>query len=228
MKKLGAFLVGVSLVAGVAAAANTATSVNGVGFETFSVAGGQSVMIRLDFEKVGGGYWLAKDVFGTNSTLPITVYYWDTGTSGWLSENWLPDDQVWDPGTTHFTRGQSLFVSVAGSPAVTNKFVVSGEIPGANNNAASATLPLVQGFNGVAYSYPSSIAITNTTLSAAAGGGDLSIYYWNNGWLSVNWLNDDGIWDPSSFVLQPGQGVLVYKFGAGTTSWAETKPYNWP
>lgn len=229
MKKMSAIIASLCVLSAAAAmAADPVYSVNGVGYESFAIAGGKSAMVRIDFEKVGGGKWTVSELFGTNAVLPMTVYYWSTNTMGWLSEDWLADDQIWDPGSTLFSRGQSLFVMVSGSSAVTNIFAISGEIPGANNGGSNTVLTLQEGFNGVSYAYPNAIAITNTTLSAAAGGGDLTVYYWNNGWLSADWLNEDGIWDPDSVIMQPGQGVLVYKRNAGTTSWAEQKKYIYP
>lgn len=228
MKKMSVILASLCVLSAAAMAADV-YSVNGVGYESFSIAGGKSALIRIDFEKVGGGTWKVADLFGTNSVLGMRVYYWNTNTVGWSSVTWDPEDKLWIPSTTPFVRGQSLFVTMFGSSDVTNTFAIAGEVPGSNNGGSNTVLSLVQGFNGVSYAYPNSIAITNTTLSVAAGGSGLSVYYWmNEGWRNVVWDSEDNIWIPSSFVLQPGQGVLVRRYATGSTSWAEEKKYNWP
>ena len=229
MKKSLVITACATLLAGAMAwGANPVYSVNGVGYETFDLVGGQRYMMRIDFEKMNGGAWTLSDIFGTNSAMPMTVYYYIPGF-GWQGENWLPDDQIWDPGIKTFTRGDSMFVRMFGTGDLTNKVTISGEIPGANNGATNAAIWLASGFNGVGYSYPSAIALTNTTLSTAANGQPVTVYYWvNGGWQGVNWLPDDGIWDPDNFVMQPGQGYLIKMFGAGSNKWVEAKPYSWP
>ena len=55
----------------------------------------------------------------------------------------------------------------------------------------------------------------------------MTLYYMqNSGWLGVDW--DGSSWDPPGFVLDPGQGYVLYKTAGGVTNWTETKPYTWP
>ena len=234
MKKLGAFLVGLGLVAGTvfAAATNTATSVNGVGFENFTMRGDQAALIRMDFKNLGrpDALWTSTDILGTNYTHDIYLYYWDPVGQQWQSETFLAILQAWDPGTTLFNRGQSVFVQMAGDSTVTNHFTISGEIPGGNNNSSTSSVSIVGGLNAVGYSFPNSIALTNTSLSSLSGGDDLFLYYWVDGlgWQSVTYLNIAGIWDNDAFVLMPGQGYFLQKLSSGGTNWTEVKTYVWP
>ncbi len=232
MKKLRAILVGMSLVAGAVMAAGPVTSVNGVGYESFAMRGDESALIRVDFKNINrpDGLWTSTDILGINYTHDVFLFYWDPVTQAWQSETFVSVLQMWDPGTTLFKRGDSVFVQMAGDAGITNSFQISGEIPGSNNNAATSSVPIVSGLNAVGYSYPAAIAITNTTLSSLATGDDLVLYYWVDGlgWQSVNYLNILGMWDNDAFILTPGQGYFLQKLSAGTASWNETKPYNWP
>ncbi len=224
MKKL-ALIAACVVLAGVAvkAEAPPVFSVNGVGYETFTVPGDKVVFLRIDFDKLDGTPWTVYDLFGTNFSHTVAAYYWVN--NGWGSENF--DGEVWDPGTHKFYRGDVLFVQMEGSASVTNTITIRGEIPGANNGATNDVAPLKSGFNGCGYAYPAAIAITNTTLSSIAGGDIIDIYYWkNNGWGSVGW--DGEVWDPANFVMQPGQGYLINKPAAGIVNWTENKPYLWP
>lgn len=229
MKKLSAILVGMSLVAGVVMAAGPVTSVNGVGYESFSVKSDKSIFIRVDFLKVGGGAWTVYDLFGTNFSHDVYAYYWDP-SSGWLSENFYASEGIWDPGTIQFNRGDAIFLAMGGNGSVTNTITISGEIPGANNQATNSVISVGEGLNTVGYGFPSAIGITNTTLSSVAGGQDMFLYYWDtsSGWLSVNWYSSENVWDPDTFVLQPGQGYFLEKYSVGNVNWTENKPYQWP
>lgn len=225
MKKIGAFLVGVGLLAGITVAAdsNTATSVNAVGFETFSVPANKSILLRIDFDKIDKTAWTVNDLFGTNFTHDVTVFYW--GTTSWLSENFDSVFKEWDPGTTPFYRGDALFVKMKGPAGLTNVIVIAGEVP----SASSTTNTLNAGMSTVGYAYPVAMPITNTTLSAAAAGSQMTVFYWNQNagtWGGVNWDPVFQEWDPTEYVFQPGQGYFIRKYAAGVTNWIEPKTYN--
>jgi hypothetical protein len=229
MKKSVLLAAGVCLLSGMTAFADPVTSVNGVGIERFTVAGDRSALIRIDFEKIGGGSWNVYDLFGTNFAHAVTVFYWTP--SGWAGENFDPVFVEWDPGTTPFYRGDSLFVRMRGTADITNTITIAGEIPGANNGATNTVLGVDSGLNTLGYAYPAPIAITNTTLNVVAGTNQMTVFYWisaSSAWGGVNYDPVFQEWDPQEFTLQPGQGYMIRKYGAGTQSWSETKPYNWP
>lgn len=219
MKKLGALIVGLSLVAGAVLAANPVTSVNVVGFVQSTVGANKFKSVGWSFNVVGasGGAATIGQILGTNGIPDLTAVYIWNGMQ-YIGESYY-DGIGWDPGTNLISRGDGFWIS---SP---DQFVVttSGEVP--STMAASTTNALAHGYQMLCYPYPVAIDLTNSSLNSIATDLD-SIYVWT-GSNYVGYSYYDGIgWDPG-MVMKPGEGFWYYREGSSAT-WVENKPYSTP
>jgi len=189
MKKLGAFLVGLGLVAGTvfAAATNTATSVNAVGFVKRTLPPNRLIMCSIGFSAMvtnsidsifdgqltGGGDSSSSDIIIKWN--PATQKYenaWKVQGTGTPYDNkWYVDDGSFPPVSSpmKFAPGDGFWIRSA--QVVTQEVVFSGEVP----NGLLSTNQIVSQMNLVAFPYSAKIAVndpTNGLTSCATGGGD--------------------------------------------------------
>lgn len=218
MKKLGA-VVAVMLVAFCAVAAtNEVTSVNAVGFIRTTVPQSGWALVALQFSRLDAGATVTvADVF---PDAPNGSRAWYYRSGAWASET--KGFGGWVPGTNEFIRGDALFLN-APSDQGTVEYTVMGEVPGASSGPDS-TVVVEGGWTLMGFSYPSDIALTNTTLDAQAVSGD-RVWWWDSGWLSTT--KGFGGWDIPTLVLNAGEGYFFNNTSA-TFDWTETKPYAWP
>jgi len=255
MKKLGAFLVGLGLVAGVASAANV-NSVNMVGYQNLSVPNGL-VMMALNWNAVGGSSSIPINTLISGAGLTPgpgffaadQLYVWDAslngGTGGYKQYYLWTDDGLWYeflndnfPTTNVIQRGQGFWLRHSGS--VTN-VTVAGEVPVGGTNTVvfgAGSLHMI----GSAYTASLPINGSNMTWTGNAGAGFFAsdqLYVWYS---SLNggtggykqyyrWI-DDGLWYeflndnfPTTDVIPLGQGAWFKNIGPASTTWTEVRPY---
>jgi len=220
MKKLGAFLVGLGLVAGTvfAAATNTATSVNIVGFNNITCLRGKAVLVNTAFKNIGGSDLKSSQVFGNQLPLGTSVYAFDPTIPGYIADNC--EEGGWTSFITF--RGNMGFWIVVDSGADSNTYSValSGEVP----LNLYDTNTVYNGVTMMGYPYTASVAWTNTTLAKNAQLGD-SLYIYNptNGYASYNM--EEGGWSDPSLVINPGVGFWFQTASSMYTN-VEARPYN--
>jgi len=182
MKKLGAFLVGLGLVAGTvfAAATNTATSVNAVGFVNKTLQPNKWILATCNFQKVGGGTNTLLDVFGTNQLaqndallLCDRVILWNSSTQTYQTWAQYTDgvfykannDTEWASsvaGNPEIPLGTAMWL-VPGSGLVENKNVTfAGEVV----SAPTQNVSIVSGWQMMGYPFSSDIKLQDTKFSA--------------------------------------------------------------
>ena len=244
MKKLTAFFVGATLMVGaIASAADTATSVNVVGFEKFTVSTGQLALVRCDFLSVGSPLTVS-NVFGTTLPIGTQLYFWnglaytiDTYSRYLVSppSNYATN---WAPGTNLLVTGKAFWIRLpAVAPQPSYDITVAGEVPG-NTRQPSNTVGVLPGLNMVGYSYPTQIAWTNTTMASQAVIGD-RLYLWNGSAYNIYNYARILVSPPSNYktnwggaksvVLQPGQGFWYSRDAAAAPfNWTEIAPYVLP
>ena len=218
MKKLAACVLGLSLAASAAFAANSATSVNMVGFQNVSVPNGL-VMISLNWNSVGGvssapintlisgaGLTAGADFFTSDR-----IYVWDialnAGAGGYKAYYLWNGDSLWYefgndalPTTNTVTRGKGFWLKHTGS---TTNLTVSGEVPvGATNVVVFGAGKL--NMIGSAYSADLSLNGANQTWVGNAGADFFTsdqIYIWDaalnagaGGYKAYYQWNGDSLW----------------------------------
>ena len=218
MKKLGAFLVGLGLVAGVASAANV-NSVNMVGYQNVSLPANGLIMLALNWNNVGGASSIpinsligsagltAGIAFGDSDKL----YVWDSslnaGAGGYkFYYLWNGDGKWYDiaddalPTTNAITRGHGLWLKHIG--AATN-VTVAGEVPVGGTNVTIFAAGSLNMF-GTSYTAPLEINGANQTWSGNPGiafGDSDKLYVWDanmnagaGGYKFYYLWNGDGKW----------------------------------
>ena len=222
MKKLGAFLVGLGLVAGsvVAANSNTATSVNMVGFQNVSVPNGL-VMLSLNWNTVGGASSIPINTLisgngltsGDNFFTSDQLYVWDAtlnaGAGGYTQYYLWNGDGLWYelgndalPTTNVVSRGKGFWLKHTGS---STNLSLSGEVPvGGTNQVVFAAGSL----NMFGSAYTANMDINGANQSWVGNAGD-------------NFFTSDEIyaWDPA---LNAGAGgYKQYYLWNGDNKWYE-------
>jgi len=222
MKKLGAFLVGLGLVAGTvfAAATNTATSVNIVGFNKVNCPTNKYVLVSCAFEAIDGHNLTAQDVFGDQLPLGSSVYAYNNQLNGYDIDNY--GFAGW--GSTITFKGYMGFwiavPEVEAGPA-SYDVSISGQVP--MSSAISNTV--YSGFTLLGFPYSASVLWTNTSLAVNAQLGD-TVHVWDVGaqaYSSYN-LGFSGWGDPN-LVLNVGQGFWFETTSATFTN-TQVRPYN--
>ncbi len=243
MKKICAFLLSVGLMAAAVQAADQATSVNAVGFEKFNVSTGQLALVRCDFLTMGASLTVS-NVFGATLPIGAQLYFWN-GTNYQIETysryfvsppaNYATN---WAPGTNLLVTGKAFWIRLpAVAPQSSYDVTVSGEVPGSTRQPSN-TVSVLPGLNMVGYSYPTTIAWTNTTLAKQAEIGD-RLYVWDGSSYSIynyarvfvsppaNYATNWG--GGQSVVLNPGQGFWYSRgVSASPISWTEILPYVMP
>ena len=231
MKKLGAFLVGVGLVAGsvLAANTNTATSVNAVGFVNKTMPAGQWVLTTCNFQKVGGGTNTLLDVFGTtqlaqNDSLGLCdlVILWDATQDKYQTyAQWTDgkfylanDNDQWGQGieaNPDIPVGTAMWVVPGAGQVGSKTLTLAGEVVA----TSTQSLNIVSGWQLIGYPLTCSIDLQGTQFAAngaakndALGLCDLVIT-WNGSAYQTYALWTDNQWYLANDNDQWGQGILA-------------------
>jgi len=231
MKKLGAFLLGVGLIAGVTVAAdsNTATSVNIVGFQTINCPKGVGVLVSTAFESIDGAVMKSVDVFGTNS-LPVgtLIYAWDQtlpAGPGYRSDLLKSKGGVtsWETNVTY--RGGMGFWIIVPAIASSNSYnvVMAGQVP----MASSITNVVYSGPAMLGFPYTASVVWTNTPLAQNAIDGSI-LYLWDvvtTGWISN--VKGKGKWSDNNMQITQDKGFwFIPPISQPTITNIDVRPYN--
>jgi len=203
MKKLGAFLVGLGLVAGTvfAAATNTATSVNAVGFVNKTLKPNQWMLATCNFQKVGGGTNTLLDVFGTNQLAQNdsvaycdVVILWDTDQSKYQTyAQWTDgvfykanDATEWNnaiAANPAIPVGSAMWVVPSSAQSTNKNLTLAGEVVG----VATQYLGIVSGWQMIGYPLTSDVPLQNTGFAASGASKNDSVAYCDQ---VVIWLGD--------------------------------------
>lgn len=226
MKKLGAFLVGLGLVAGSAMAVNTATSVNAVGYKNIQLTPGLS-LVSCPFVDVASSSGMTIDGLLGTSMPDGSVLYMFNGVSYniysyYLGYGWY-DDGGNPAGTNVINPGSGFWVQVSTNCTLT----LAGSVP----SVASNTVSIAEGLQIVGFGYPVSVTASNSVLSPVDGdviykfgSGAYSLYTYYAGY---GWYDDGG--NPANVNLETGEGFWYQRqAGGGATPWVQVKPYVWP
>ena len=232
MKKLGAFLAGVGLLASAtfAADSNTASSVNIVGFNKIDCPRGKSVLVNSAFESIEGNTLYTVDVLGTN--LPpgtVVSYFVSTGIPGYKKVDNYSEIDIdvygWSSNVT-YKGSMGFWITVPPGAASSNYVVVlAGQVP-----LSQKTTNVVQnGYNLLGYPYTASVLWTDTELAKNALPGDVvSVFNPVSGYKSYNYSEVDidvYSWGAATnLVITPGMGFWYVTATARTN--LEVRPYN--
>jgi len=254
MKKLGAFLVGLGLVAGVASAANV-SSVNVVGYVNKTLPTNQWILTTCNFQKVGGGTNTLLDVFGTNQLaqndvlgLCDLVTLWDVAQATyqtyaqWTDGNFYKANDATEWGDSILANpaipvGTAMWVVPAGNQVVNKTLTFAGEVVA----VATQKLNIVSGWQMIGYPLTCDIALQGTGLAASGaakndvlGLCDLVTIWLGNGYQTYA-LWTDNQWYKANDATEWGNSVLatnVVKMGEGfwyvaqnNITWSEVSPY---
>jgi hypothetical protein len=200
-----------ALVCAAALAAGLATSLAQSNVYSLNVVGYYNVPL------VAGAYTLiANQLNTTNNTIasllpsPVPgsrILKW---TGGWTAYQFDPDDLVWLPnGDATMNPGEgALFQSPS---AQTLTFV--GEV---EQGALSTTVPT--GTYVVRSSIVPQAGLVTTDLRYPAEAGD-RVLKWNGGWSASQFDPDDLVFLPSEPTFGVGEGMMIQKAGAASTTW---------
>lgn len=240
MKKMSAVIASLCVLSAAAAmAVDPVYSVNAVGYESVAVETGKMALLRMDFFGVNQATTVS-NLFGRSLPLGTKAYFWngvgydiEEYKRYYTSGNWATN---WRPGTYTVDVAEAFWVKIpTGGVQSSYSVTMSGEVPG-GSTLPSNTVSIGVGLNMVGYSYPASIAWTNTALSKVAVVND-KLYLWNGigydiytysrKYTSGAWVTNWGV--GTNVVLSPGQGFWYSRItNAPAYDWTENKPYNWP
>ena len=245
MKKLGAFLAGVGLLASAtfAADSNTATSVNVVGFSAQDLPpSGKLVLVGVPFKTVGGGSTTLMDLFGTNQlrnaafyTSADRVLLWDNvaGTyryfairSSDMQFHNAQSSTTWGQAATNpvVTAGMGLWIWAPSSASATNRINVSGEVISETNKSVN----IYQGLNLLSHLFSCDLDVNNSDLTnsqAVAAAFYTSadrLYVWDSVAQTYHiwgFRLSDRKWHYADNSTQWGQGPVTNKIPAGEGFW---------
>ncbi len=247
MKKLSAFLVGLSLIAGAAMAANV-SSINAVGYVNTPIYPGFN-LVSFSWTAVGGGGGVAlSNAFAgqltgnTDVSTADNIILWNPQSQRYEA-CWKYDDgsvQAWldgsgDYATNTIANGDAFWV--LNRHSTTQSVVMAGEVVNVTTNSRV----FVHGFNFFGYPFSCGQSITNLAIvnNGAYGTTDVStsdnIIAWDHAAnrYKAYWLYDDGsvkAWldqygDFATNMLDMGQGFWYLRRGVGAFTWSEPKPY---
>jgi hypothetical protein len=220
MKNLGAFLVGMSLVAGAALAANPVTSVNIVGFNKVDCPRGKFVLVTTAFKSINGAPLKSEDVFGSQLPDGSTIFAYDATIPAYVGDTIT--FMGWDANIT-YKGGMGLWIYVDPSaPSNTYSITLSGEVP----MQSVSTNIMYSGYNLAGFPFTASVLWTNTVLAKeieAKGEGTIFTYdpvlgYKGNGYTFLGW-------DYPDMVIEPGMGYWLHNPSTTYTN-LEVRPYN--
>ena len=221
MKKLGAFLAGVGLLASAtfAADSNTATSVNIVGFQKITCPRGQLVMVSTAFKSLDGAPLKSANVFSNQLPEGSFVYAWSA-----VSNKYLIDDidlEGWRENITY--EGKMGFWIRVPATADSNSYdvVMSGEVP-MNEYVTNNIYP---GLNMFGFPYTASVLWTNTSLAKNAQGGDW-LYIWTGSGYNSYTMDLEGWGDANSVIINPGTAFWFRSISGSVSTYIENRPYN--
>lgn len=225
MKKLGAFLLSVGLVAGVAVAANTATSVNIVGFNKITCPRGGYVLVSTAFESLEGSPLKSLDVFGTTQLPAGTVIYaWDQllqPSPGYRLDGYSTKSG-WGTNIT-YKAGMGFWIFIPDTVAQPSYDVVlAGQVPMQSETSNT----VYDGYAMLGYPYTSSMLWTNTDLAKKSPSGTV-LYWWDNTITNYQ-LNgkSKGNWSNPDLVITPSMGFWLYNPTSVALTNVEVRPYN--
>lgn len=225
MKKIGAFLVGVGLIAGVTCAAdsNTATSVNIVGFNKITCPSGKYVLVNTAFESLSGSTLTASDVFSNQLPMSSSVWAFDAGASTPAYVRDVYTEEGWTtPAKVIFRGGMGFWIYVPAEAVPTNYIVtLAGQVP----MSGTASNAVYSGFNLLGNPYTGSVLWTNTALAARAAMSD-KVYTFNvvSNVYDSNVLTEEGWFNPNLVITADMGFWFVSSVGLFTN--VETRPYN--
>ena len=253
MKKLGAFLAGVGLLAGVTVAAdsNTATSVNAVGFVKVTVPSYPNfVAVAFNFEGIGGFPASVQEIIGTNVlrrnglfTKADKLQIYDAQNQRWIQYFQKTDGLFYITTNTSvavsppmLNPGQGFFISPPVTATNTTLDVaVSGEVVTSNiytqqivQGLQLFTSPFASDFNIYSNNWVADGARANALFSKAD-----RIYVWNGATWDQFFLKSTGWYYVSNPSVQVTNGVIPVGGGAwyqARTNYTLTidKPYSFP
>lgn len=251
MKKLGAVLLGASLVTGVAVwAANTATSVNAVGFVNVTVPTYPSFgAVAFNFEGIGSGATPITSIIGTNALRRNNLFskadrlaIYDVAMQNWIqyfqkndglfyittNTSSAVDAPVINPGQGFFVvppytaTNSTLNISVAGQ-VVTSNVYTQQMVQGLQ----LFTSPFSAGFNISSNDWVADGATANSLFSKAD-----KIYVWNGASYDQYFLKSTGWYYVTNTSTKAD---VVIPIGGGAWYHAKTnfvltisKPYSFP
>jgi hypothetical protein len=220
MKKLTALFVGASFMAGaIASAADTATSVNIVGFQKITCPKGQLVMVSTAFKSLDGTPLKSVNVFSNQVPNGTSVYAYDSVTAQYKIDN--KTIAGWGTNITYDGK-MGFFVKVSPS-AASNSYdvVMAGEVP-MDSVITNSVYPAL---NMMGYPYTASIAWTNTSLAKNARNGD-TLYVWT-GTNYDSYNKTISGWGPATnLVINTGMGFWFKSSRTSLTNFFDVRPYN--
>jgi len=238
MKKMLVAVAALAFAMSASAQTNQVLSRNAVGYQRFELQKGVLYMIRPDFFAMTGSLSTVKAaaMFGNQLPNGTTINFFDPlalPTPGYVQDS-RSAFGVW--GTSiNFKPGHGFWVKIP-STAVSNSYVLylMGEVPDSLNLAALNSGPTNQvvavypGLNQLGYSFPVSVAWTNTHLAKISKTGD-KVITWDaatTGYLQSS-RSAFGAW-ANAPTLTPGQAFFYLNTNTVATNWIEPKPYTWP
>ena len=251
MKKLGAFLVGLGLSATCALAANTATSVNIVGFNNVTIPSNQYVMVGVNFDNIGGQSMTLVQMLGTNqlksSIFPgqaDKVILWDVVNQKYVIYGQKPDGNFYDianwtgsPFTNSVPLAKGFWINSVVSSNRT--FSLAGEVPSdlaiTNYLVGSVSYP----YQMIANPYPVDTALealistNNGAVASIFPGQADKVTLWDVptqryivlGLKPVNKWYDISAWTGSPYTNNIGVGQAFWFSGKTNLTWIVQKNY---
>lgn len=239
MKKLTAFVVGVSLVAGAAVwAANTATSVNAVGFVTVTMPpSGGFALVALNFDQVGGSNEISLiDLLGTNQLRAATapqnadrVHLYDVASQKYyryafkqadLAFHEISPVNKWNLASTNpvISSGQGFWLQSGINYLSTNYVTLAGQVPMSSNSVVNIAV----GFQMLGSDYSVAVNITTqfpyaVSATAPQNADQLSLYR-NGAYIRYAKKTADGLWHQISPVNKwnlAGETNVTVQVGEG-------------
>lgn len=216
MKKIGAFLLGVGLLASVTVAAdsNTATSVNIVGFQKITCSTGQWVLVSAAFQSVDGTVLKCANVISNQLPKGTSVITYDTTAQAYKSDSksGFSVDGTWSDNIT-FSGGMGFWIYVPseGLGVTTSSYdvVFAGQVP----MSLIASNEVKNGFNLLGFPYTASVVFSNTSLYNNSVRGDSIVLWKNNTYQSYSKGGfGEAIWpdEAKALVITPDMGYWYY------------------
>ena len=217
-------------------------SQNAVGYVKINMEPGQLAMLHNTFEPLDPGVDPTPSaVFGSSLPVGTRLFVWDADSQSYQTDtfreeigppptltvttNWAFDVFILDPGT-------AFWLEIPANTDGDTDVVLLGQVP----ELSEAQVPIFEGLNMVAYSFPTEVEWTETELAQNASVGD-RIFFWNTETGSYNQsiyrveigpppdLIETTSW---SFEITIPAGKGFWYQSADSKTWSENKPYPWP
>lgn len=176
MKRVALVLMMAGMIAGVALAADTVTSVNAVGFSKITIEEGKMYLVATAFEDIDGQDLKAADVFGTQLPGGTTIFAYNPATQTYDIDQFNPLFQQWTANIT-FRGGMGFWIKpgAGGAGIQTYDVVLKGQVP-----MATATESFTDsGLTLLGYPYTSSVLWTNTPWAQGATSTSDKLHVYN-------------------------------------------------